>query len=130
MKSIPPVSREQNPLSPTSRGRNSAGKKRTRGYADTLESFRGLAESIQGLNQQAVQEYAPIVEAILRSRSPDVDRIEHTLDGLVSFCGHEPALQLYKKLCRHYYSIDPVATAEHVRMYREMWDTKEEGGRK
>lgn len=128
MKTARPVPRKRNPTSRTSRTRTNAGKKATRGYDDTFESICCLAESIQGLNLQAVLEYAPIVEAILRSRSRDVDHIEHTLDGLVSFCGYEPALQLFKKLCRHYYSIDPVATAAHVRMYREMWDP--EAGRR
>ncbi len=38
----------------------------------------------------------------------------------------DPAmLGLYKKLCRYYYDIDPVATASYVYAYRDMWD---EGG--
>ena len=100
------------------------GNARSEPSAATLESFRGLAASLQGLNQQAVREYAPIVEAILRSRSRDVRHIEHTLDGLLGFCGHEPALRLYRSLCRHYFAIDPVATAEYVHAYREMWDSE------
>ncbi len=81
-------------------------KKRIPGYDDLFESIKGLAESLQALNHQAVQAYTPIVDAILRSRSRDDHHIEHTLDGLLSFCCHEPALQLYKKLCRHYYFIN------------------------
>lgn len=95
-------------------------------YADMLASIQGLAKNLQVLNQEAVREYAPIVESILLSSSRDVRRIEHTLDGLLSFCGYEPALQLYKKLCRHYFAIDPVATAEYVYFYREMWDADQE----
>ena len=91
-------------------------------YAATLESLHGLAASLHALNEQAVREYSPIVEAIVRSRSRDARHIEHTLDGLLDFCGHEPALPLYRRLCRHYFSINPVATAEYVNAYREMWD--------
>ena len=91
-----------------------------------IESIRGFAKSLQALNKQAVREYTPIVESILRSRSHDTDHIEHTLDGLLSFCGYEPALVLYKKLCRHYWNIDPVATAYHVRAYRKIWDSEAE----
>ena len=47
------------------------------------------------------------------------------LDGLLDFCGHAPVLALYRKLCRHYYDIDPVATAEHVYTYRERWDSRD-----
>ena len=91
-----------------------------------LKSIRSLAKSLQRLNQQAVKEYTPIVEDILHSRSRDTDHIEHTLDGLLSFCGYEPALLLYKTLCRHYWELDKVATAYHINAYREMWDSGED----
>jgi hypothetical protein len=86
-----------------------------------FESIKGLVENLQSLNQQAVRAYTPIVEDILRSESRDIRHIEHTLDGLLDFCGYEPALVLYKKLCRHYFDIDPAATADYIRIYREMW---------
>jgi hypothetical protein len=95
-------------------------------YEDLLECLKGFAESLQSLNKQAVREYTPIVESILRSRSRDIGHIEHTLDGLLGFCGYEPALVLFKKLCRHYWDIDPLATAEHINAYREMWDSEDE----
>ena len=91
---------------------------------DLFQSLSGIAESLPTLNRQAVREYTPIVEAILRSRNRDTRHIEHTLDGLLDFCGDEPALVLYKQLCRHYWEIDPVATAFHVHAYRELWDTE------
>ncbi len=95
-------------------------------YDDLLESLSGLAESMRSLNRQAVREYTPVVESIVRTRSRDIHHIEHTLDGLLSFCGYEPALVLFKKLCRHYWDIDPVATADYVNIYREQWDSDEE----
>ncbi len=98
--------------------------KTTSDYARMLGTISGLAEKLQALNRKAVRAYTPVVETILSSRSHDACHIEHTLDGLLDFCGHEPALQLYKKLCRHYFSINPVATAEYVHAYREMWDSE------
>jgi len=94
------------------------------GYESLFQSIKGIAESLQALNQQALREYTPIVEDILRFRSRDVHHIEHTLDGLLDFCHYEPILQLYKKLCRHYFYIDPVATAFYVNSYYEMWDSE------
>jgi hypothetical protein len=88
-----------------------------------FESIRGLAESLVALNHRAVQQYTPIVEAILRSRSRDIHHIEQTLDGLLDFCGLEPCLLLYRRLCRHYFDIDPVATVEYVNIYRKLWDS-------
>ena len=96
------------------------------GYADMLESIRGLASSLHAINQKAVRAYTPVVEAILRSPIPDTRHIERTLDGLLDFCGYEPALRLYKKLCRHYYYINPTATVEYVEAYRDLWDSDQE----
>jgi hypothetical protein len=94
-------------------------------YDIFFQSIRGIAESIQSLNRQAVREYTPVVESILRSRSKDASRIEHALDGLLSFCGDESALVLFRKLCRHYWEIDRAATADYISAYRKMWDSEE-----
>ena len=32
---------------------------------------------------------------------------------------------LFKKLCRYYWDIDPIATAGHINAYRDMWDSDE-----
>lgn len=101
-----------------------SGGKNPADYDSLFESVRGMAVSLQTLNQDALCAYAPVVEAILRSRSRDHHHIEHTLDRLLDFCGCEPVLDLYKKLCRHYWDIDPAATASYVHAYREMWDSE------
>jgi len=92
---------------------------------ETFKSILVLAKRLQSLNQEAVLAYTPIVDDILRSSSRDTIHIEHTLDGLLDFCGYEPILQLYKKLCRHYFFINPAATAEYINAYREMWDSEQ-----
>ena len=61
----------------------------------------------------------------LKTPTPDAKQIEHTLDCLLDFCGHEPVLQLYKRLCRHYWDIDPAATADYIKAYREHWLSEE-----
>ena len=71
-------------------------------------------------------QYTPVVDALLRTGSRDVRAIEQTLDGLLDFCGSDPALQLYRRLCRHYFSINAAATAYYVHAYREMWDSEVE----
>jgi hypothetical protein len=96
------------------------------GVSDMIESISGLSESICTINQQAVCEYTPLVEDILRSRSQDKYHIERTLDGLLDFCGNEPALHLYRRLCRYYWDIYPVVTASYVEAYRITWDSEEE----
>lgn len=82
-----------------------------------------LIDAACALARRAVVEYTPIVESILSDRSQDIARIERTLDGLPDICFGPKALVLYKKLCRHYFDIDPAATAWYVRAYRETWDS-------
>jgi hypothetical protein len=89
---------------------------------DTLGPFRELAEKMQRLTAQAIGDYAPEVEAVIKEKSRDIKRIERLLDGLLDFAFNPDVLILYKKLCRYYYFIDPVATASYVNAYREMWD--------
>ena len=91
------------------------------------ESIAQLAAEIAAINHQSVREYVPLVEAILSTCSQDKRQIEQTLDGLLSFCGFAPALDLYRRLCRHYWNIDPVATGAYIDAYRTMWDTAEDG---
>ena len=96
--------------------------------ADAMQAIRTLANSMRDLQRQAAQQYLPVVDDILRTRSRDTQHIEHTLDGLLDFCGHEPVLRMYKNLCRHYWDIDPAAAAHYVNAYREYWDSDEPGG--
>jgi hypothetical protein len=84
------------------------------------------AADIKALQHRAVGEYTPVVEAILRSRSRDARQIERTLSGLLDFCSHPLALLLYRRLCRHYFEIDPEATVFYVEAYRERWDSEGE----
>ena len=95
-------------------------------YQEFLTSVSHLAVSINDMHQLAVQQITPLVDDILRTRSRDVRRIEQTLDQLLDLCGYEPALVLYKKLCRHYFEIDPAATVGYINTYREMWDSEPE----
>ena len=96
---------------------------------DTLHKTIGaLAGELRDLQQQAAQQYHPVVDDILLTQSRDIRHIEHTLDRLLDFCGHEPVLRMYKQLCRHYWDIDPVATADYINAYREYWDSDAQAG--
>lgn len=98
--------------------------RRERGPCESTGEYP-FGSRIQELNERAEVEYTRVVEDIIRSRCRDVRLIEHTLDGLLDFCGHDPVLKLYRRLCRHYWDIDPVATAAYVRFHREMWGLAE-----
>lgn len=94
-----------------------------------LDSMKDLVESLRGIEELGVAYYAPIVESIIRDHCRDVRHIERTLDSLLGFAGHPDGLLLYRRLCRHYWDIDPAATADYVNAYRKMWDSDEEDER-
>lgn len=91
------------------------------------QAILDLVHRFRELEQRAAQQYQPVVDDILRTGNRDAQTIEHTLDGLLDFCGYEPVLQMYRELCRHYWLIDPAATASYVEAYRERWDADEPG---
>ena len=90
-----------------------------------FESIGPIAARMQDLQQQAAQQYKPVIDDIVHSSCRDAKQIEHTLDRLLDFCGYEPVLQLYKRLCRHYWDIDPAATADYIKACLEHWLSEE-----
>ena len=93
-------------------------------YRDFFKSIRKLVKYLGALGTSEVLEYEPIVNGIINSRSRDRKKIVRTLEGLLNFCGNPAILQLYKKLCRYYYCLDPKVTAQYVLFYLERWDPK------
>lgn len=94
----------------------------TTNFDSLLGNLTALAESLRGAEEHAIAQYTPTVESILHSHSRDVTHIERTLDSLLDLAGHPAGLQLFRRLCRHYWDIDPAATAEYVMIYRNTWD--------
>ncbi len=87
-----------------------------------------LLGQVRQLQLQAARQYQPVVDELLRTGSREGQQIERTLDGLLDFCGHAPVLAMYRRLCRHYWDMDPAATADYIKAYREQRDSEEDGG--
>jgi hypothetical protein len=91
----------------------------------SLQAILDLADSMRELEQRAAVRYRPVVDDILRTGSRDAQQIEHTLAGLLDFCGHEPVVLMYRQLCRHYWQFDQASTGYYINAYRERWDSDE-----
>ena len=91
------------------------------------QAILDLVDSMGELEQRAALQYRPVVDDIVRSNSRDPQHIEHTLGGLLDFCGYEPVVLLYRQLCRHYWQFDQAAAAFYINAYRERWDSDEQG---
>lgn len=91
-------------------------------YPALLAQLQALTADLQTLREQGIAALAPVVQELVRSASRDVQRIEHTLDQLLELACLPEGLALFKTLCRHYWTLDPQATADYVHIYRELWD--------
>lgn len=91
-------------------------------YPELLAQLQMLTADLQARREQGIAALAPVVQELVRSGSRDVQRIEHTLDQLLDVACLPEGLALFKTLCRHYWTLDPQATADYVNIYREMWD--------
>ena len=89
----------------------------------TVDAIGRIAAEFPRLYREAASQYGAEVEAIVRNGSCDVARIERTLDGLLDFAADRDCLEWFRRLCRHYWDIDPAATAGYVHAYRELWDS-------
>ncbi|MDD2806481.1 MAG: hypothetical protein PHV33_13095 [Elusimicrobiales bacterium] len=91
-------------------------------YDALLSSISEIAKSFIALEETAVAAYKPIVDDIISLRSKDHMEIQRTLDGMLGFCGNPAMLQLYEKLCRYYFRLDPAATSDYIGFYLEQWE--------
>lgn len=82
-----------------------------------------IGKTMQELTRRAEREYSAEVDALIQTNCRHSARIEQLLDGILDFCFDAGMLLLYKKLCRYYFTIDPVATVSYITFYREMWDS-------
>ena len=94
-------------------------------YQDLLAELSATMAPLQALHEQAVEALAPTVQDILRSRSRDAQWIEHTLDQLLNHACLPEGLAIFKALFRHYWTVNPQATASYVNAYREMWEAED-----
>jgi hypothetical protein len=95
-------------------------------YRALLDSLSEAIAPLQTLHQQAVESLATDVREIIGSRSRDARLIEQTLDHLLNHACIPQGLALFKSLCRHYWDINPHATASYISAYREMWDSSDQ----
>lgn len=92
--------------------------------SERTRSIQELGQQLVNLAQEATRLAQVEVDDIIDSNEGDAARIEQQLDLMLSFAFDAEMLALYKRLCRHYFNINPAATSQYVHAYREMWDSQ------
>ena len=82
------------------------GRVKDADYEEFLEDVKGLAQQLQALQKQALNEHKPIVEIIIVNRNSNVKHIEGVLDRLIDVAADGEGLELYRRLCRYLYSLN------------------------
>ena len=80
-----------------------------------------LIQQLNGLNDQAVTAYAPLVDDIC-SRKATEKEVDWLLTWMLDFAGNERMLKLYKRVCRAYWQIYPETIAFYIMEYRKLYD--------
>lgn len=91
-------------------------------YDALIRDVSEIAKSIIALGETAAKAYEPIVNDLIDSRCKDHMEIQRTMDYLLDFGGNPAVLQLFKKLCRYYFPLDPAAASDYVGFYLEQWE--------
>ena len=92
---------------------------------DFINDIRGIAKELQTIYSQAEIYYTSAVNTVIQRQSNDTKEIEPLLDYMLDFADNEKILNLYRKLFRYYYKLNPQATAEYIQSYKELYDADE-----
>jgi hypothetical protein len=94
-------------------------------YDNLIKSFEHLNQLQQEAVKNTLLVCEPEVNEVLRLNIKNSKRIEQISDMLLDVAFDDQILELFRKLCRHYYFIDPQYASFYVQSYREMWDMDE-----
>lgn len=89
-----------------------------------LRLIRWIGETHFYLQEMAYREYKPIADDLC-SRVATEAEVEYVLDRLVSFCGTDDVLSLFKRICRRYLYLYPEMIYFEIQLYREMFEEEE-----
>ena len=76
---------------------------------------------IERLDELAYNTYKPIVENICIRKASELE-VEHLLDYMLDVCHDDRMLNLFKKVCRRYYSLYPEMIASEILAYKEWYE--------
>ena len=80
-----------------------------------------IVESFRNLNTQILEVYTPIVDEICARKNVSRKELESLLDWLVSSCISDDVIELFKKVCRHFYYQYPKMITDYVLAYKELY---------
>ena len=83
--------------------------------------IKAMAERIQDISDLSYNYYKPLVDRIIAEKASEKE-VEHLLDYMLDVCHDDRMLNLFKKICRRYYSLYPEMIASEILAYKEWYE--------
>ena len=82
---------------------------------------KAIVERIQDISDLSYNYYKPLVDRIVAEKASEKE-VEHFLDYMLDVCHDDRMLNLFKKVCRRYYSLYPEMIASEILAYKEWYE--------
>ena len=80
-----------------------------------------FVQSIQDASELSYSYYKALVDRIIAEKASEKE-VEHLLDYMFDVCHDDRMLNLFKKVCRRYYSLYPEMIASEILAYKEWYE--------
>ena len=89
---------------------------------ELFKDIKNMIEPVHKLVEEAASYVEPTVNAIIKMNNTEKREVDRTFNTLLNYVGMSlKAEELFKRLCNHYYFIDPIMVSEHIAFYLEMY---------
>ena len=88
------------------------------------KEIKEIANQIRILYEEAYREYLEPVEILCANPDASENEVGLMLDYLFEFCGNDKVLDLYKRVCRAFYTKYPECIARYIMWYREEYENE------
>jgi hypothetical protein len=92
------------------------------------KEIKEIANQIRILHGEAYREYLEPVEILCANPDASENEVGLMLDYLLEFCGNDKVLDLYKRVCRAFYTKYPECIARYIMWYREEYENEKLSG--
>ncbi|MCC2168361.1 MULTISPECIES: hypothetical protein [Gallintestinimicrobium] len=83
--------------------------------------INAIVERIQDASELSYNYYKPLVDRIIAEKASEKE-VEHLLDYMLDVCHDDRMLNLFKKVCRRYYSLYPEMITSEILAYKEWYE--------
>ena len=93
---------------------------------DELKEICNLIKEVMSLQDGYILSLEREIDFIILNKIVDDNKVATIFDNLLNLLQTDKTLELYKKLCRYYYFVNPRLVTDYVYCYKEMYIDEDE----